>query len=144
MNLKGYGGHTTMIMETLQRNAVKIKQVEIPLRVESLNKFMWAHWRNYANYKTKWHKAMNILLGNNRYSPKKKLKIKITSYRTRMLDDDNFRGGCKPILDYLEKAGYVENDKNITAEYEQIKARMNTTILEIYEESDRKTQRNPF
>jgi hypothetical protein len=110
---------------------VKVKQVEIPLRVESLNKFMWSHWRKYATYKIKWHKALTLILGNSKKPPKKKLEISITSFRSRILDDDNFRGGCKPILDYLEKAGYVDNDKNISAEYKQVKARMDKTILEI-------------
>jgi len=49
--------------------------------------------------------------------------VRITSYRVRELDDENFAWGCKALFDGLQEAGLIKSDsrKDIDREYEQIK-----------------------
>ena len=47
--------------------------------------------------------------------------VKFTCYRKRLLDDDNLRGGLKPVRDCLIAAGFIKDDspKWGVFEYEQ-------------------------
>lgn len=48
------------------------------------------------------------------------LRIAIIGFRSRLLDDDNFRGGCKPLRDAIALwLGTNDSDKNIHWEYAQ-------------------------
>jgi hypothetical protein len=51
----------------------------------------------------------------------RKFKVKFTCYRKRLLDDDNLRGGLKPVRDCLILAGFLKDDspKWGVFEYEQ-------------------------
>ena len=58
-------------------------------------------------------------------------KVKIQSNRTRLLDVDNFVGGCKPIVDALKEYGLIEDDSpdKVKVEYEQKKTNGNFTVI---------------
>lgn len=48
------------------------------------------------------------------------LRVALIGFRVRILDDDNFRGGCKPVRDAIaEWLGMSDSDKNIQWSYAQ-------------------------
>lgn len=49
--------------------------------------------------------------------------VRITSYRVKLLDEDNLRGGCKALADLLKVAGLIEDDspEHIRLETPQVK-----------------------
>ena len=82
---------------------------EIPFKVESLNKFTTGHWRKWHAYKKKLQNALSFRIGWGD-KPETMRYLKIESVRTRLLDDDNLRGGAKPIPDIFEKKHWIKND----------------------------------
>lgn len=64
----------------------------------------------------------------------RRIGVFIVSYRPRLLDDDNFHGGCKPLIDSLRYAGYLKDDNrdNVRVWYEQIKCATKDERTEVY------------
>ena len=52
-----------------------------------------------------------------------RIAIRITGFRSRPLDPDNFAGGCKHIIDGLRYAGLIPGDRQdqISLAFEQVK-----------------------
>lgn len=50
-------------------------------------------------------------------------KVRISRYATRLLDADNFAGGCKYLVDALRHAGLIANDDpaSVALEFGQVK-----------------------
>ena len=66
-----------------------------------------------------------------------KVHATIARYSSGTLDDDNFRGGCKPLVDALKKYGYIYDDspQHFHCEYAQVKCRRGegkTTVRLMY------------
>lgn len=108
---------------------------DIPKKIESGNKFMWAHWSKYNNYKIRWFEILALTVRKNKKRPRKMVHIRITSYRQRFLDDDNLRTGCKPIPDYLARNGWIVDDspEHVSVEYMQERSKETKTIIELME-----------
>ncbi len=64
----------------------------------------------------------------------RRIGVFIVSYRPRLLDDDNFHGGCKPVIDSLRYAGYLNDDDraNVRVWYEQVKCKEDRTEIYIF------------
>lgn len=54
----------------------------------------------------------------------KRARVRITSYRTRLLDKDNAYGGAKPLLDSLKYAGLVPDDSTEAIDYEVLQRKV--------------------
>lgn len=87
------------------------------------NKFHKQHWSVYSNYKKKVCMpkvaAAYVVLGEHHAG--RKMKVTFKCYRKRLLDDDNLRGGLKPVRDCLITVGFIKDDspKWGKFEYEQ-------------------------
>jgi hypothetical protein len=98
-------------------------EVFVPKLVKSLNRFKGRHWSYYNRIKRSWLSALTLILGRGEHHNVFQ-NVKITAYHesTRnFLDDDNFRGGCKPVIDCLKDLGWVKDDslKWVKVKYEQ-------------------------
>lgn len=66
-----------------------------------------------------------------------RVRVRITGYRCRPLDPDNFAGGCKDCIDGLRHAGLLHGDEtwNIILETEQVKVNHKNeqkTVIELF------------
>ena len=98
------------------------KTFEVKKKVRSGNEFIWSCWQKYSSYEKYFLKYIKAALGECPYGiPLEPVKIWITSYRKKMLDDDNLRTGCKPIPDSLKRLGWIIDDAlgYIKIEYDQ-------------------------
>ena len=59
--------------------------------------------------------------------------VKITRFAKQRLDEGNFVGGCKALVDILVRAGLAEDDSPdwISIEYEQVRSIDPKTVIEI-------------
>ena len=51
------------------------------------------------------------------------MRVRITRYAARLLDLDNFAGGCKPLIDAMRKRGLIVDDDpaSVSLEFAQAK-----------------------
>jgi len=100
-------------------------RIVLPLCTPSLNELMRRTGRFLSRDIRKWvrERAFALLIQTsplNRATARR--KIKFTSYRVKKLDDDNLRGGIKPVVDGLVDLGLLHDDSPAwaTFEYEQV------------------------
>lgn len=109
--------------------------VEINEMVVSRNKLDSMHWSKRSKYSKLWEARIIVAFRFRCPQATGKVKIKITSCRPRILDQDNFIGGCKGIIDAMKRLGMIVDDtpKLIDVEYEQVfaPAKEAKTILEV-------------
>lgn len=64
-----------------------------------------------------------------------RITLRITRSSTRLLDADNFAGGCKPVIDQLRYAGFIPDDSpekvEITFTQKKVKKGQEGTLIEI-------------
>jgi hypothetical protein len=64
-----------------------------------------------------------------------RITLRITRSSTRLLDADNFAGGCKPLIDQLRYAGLIPDDSpekvEITFTQRKVKKGQEGTLIEI-------------
>jgi hypothetical protein len=64
-----------------------------------------------------------------------RITVRITRSSTRLLDADNFAGGCKPVIDQLRYAGFIPDDSpekvEITFTQKKVKKGQEGTLIEI-------------
>ena len=83
---------------------------EIPFKTRSLNDFVRAHWSVYSKYKRRVENALSYLIGwGDKPTVKRYLKIE-TVRKILIKDEDNLRGGCKPIPDCFTKKRWIKDD----------------------------------
>jgi hypothetical protein len=74
----------------------------------------YRHWAVYRDLREKWTWLLQAELVWLRLSfvreLRPKMSVNITIYRPRRLDDDNARGGCKPVWDAMKDIGLIRND----------------------------------
>ena len=112
-----------------------VAAMEVPKLIQSNNNFVRAHWTRYQKYKKEWFEVIGWLLRRRPSPPDRKMRIVITSRRKILLDDDNLRGGAKPIPDALKKLNIIRDDSPewFQAEYRQEISAQESTTIEIYE-----------
>lgn len=67
-----------------------------------------------------------------------RITLRITRSSTRLLDADNFAGGCKPLIDQLRYAGLIPDDSpekvEITFTQKKVKKGQEGTLIEIIDQ----------
>ncbi len=79
-------------------------------RIPSQNQFHYAHWRKYAAERDAWFLLLRAQLAPRAQPPQWPVRIRLHSFRTRLLDYANLVGGAKPIPDALMRLGYLKDD----------------------------------
>jgi len=106
----------------------------------SNNKLLRMHWRKRHQLNQEWRDEIYFWCMNNLKSitPKsEKKKVKIISYRKKLIDPDNFTGGLKPCVDALKYSRLIFDDSPEYLELEteqKIDREHQRTIIEIKEE----------
>jgi len=97
-------------------------RIFISKKVESLNVMLKLHWSKRYKLRNEWEREIWALFNGKVPRSNCKMDIKITSCRKKMIDQDNFVGGCKPILDSMKKLGLIVDDSAawVKVEYEQL------------------------
>ena len=127
----------------------KSDTIIIPAITPSLNK-TYSTWKNKYFAEKKLKETYNLLIQSemNKYKIKKagnkeKFAIVIDQVRNKLLDYDNFTGGCKVLLDCLRKKGFIYDDspKYLKSRYQQStlkeakETETKTIITRIYDNS---------
>lgn len=100
-------------------------RIEIPLPTPSLNVLLRMHPQAKKRLRDQYatiFKARATSL--TRAKPGQYRKVWVERRGKRLLDHDNLVGGCKPLIDALERAGLIWRDspRYLTVNYSQIKA----------------------
>lgn len=110
--------------------------IEIPLPTYSLNRIKRMHPHAYRHLRDQYTILMRSHATSvTRARPKQFRRVTITRYGVRLLDTDNLVGGCKPLVDALERAGLIWDDstKHVAIDYNQecVPAKQVRTIVQI-------------
>lgn len=87
--------------------------LQIPEPTPSLNEFTTGHWSRYRSMRKHW--SLLVMVAKNHASigawpPFAKSKVTIVREGVKLLDDDNLKGGCKPIIDSLRDHRLIVDD----------------------------------
>jgi len=85
------------------------KDVFLPRLTQSLNKTLRQHWAANARKNKSWQHDLAWFFPA-RPRTKAFRYMAIVSYRKGTPDDDNLRGGCKPVIDALRRLGWLWDD----------------------------------
>ena len=103
--------------------------------IQSLNHFQGHHWTKKDNETKKWEKAIWAKCQGRPFKAKGKMKVRITSLRTRLLDHDNLIGGAKSLVDAMKRLEMIVDDSPefVEVEYAQQKvgANQSQTVIEL-------------
>lgn len=113
--------------------------IELPFVTPSLNQYLKWHWSKRARFRDQccWlvRQALNSRVTRDTWNCETRLTVNITRYGSRTLDNDNFIGGCKPLLDALHYEGVIFDDTAtwLYARYHQVKdkAKVGTMTIEV-------------
>lgn len=112
-------------------------KLHIDKTILSRNNLDKMHWSKKSAYSKEWEQLIWAATNCRPPSASRKMRVKITASRIRLLDMDNLIGGCKGLLDAIKRLGMIVDDRPeyVEVEYQQIKARpMNAqTIIELEE-----------
>ena len=100
-------------------------RIEIPLPTPSLNVLMRMHPQAKKRLRNQYITIFRAhATAVTRVKPGQFRKVWIERRGKRLLDHDNLVGGCKPLVDALERAGLIWRDspRFVRVEYSQIKA----------------------
>ena len=94
-------------------------QITVFHEIKSANTWLHKHWRIYWKYKDQWCGALDLVKASKGVvvpKNKKFTKIRIVSFRQRLLDWDNLVAGVKPINDWLTRNKFIvdDNSKEVT------------------------------
>lgn len=114
-------------------------KIEIKTLTPSNNKLIRMHFRNYKKFKDRlaWELFAELVDHDDQIpkatNPEDYRKVKLNSYRVSLLDEDNFNGGLKPLIDCMKelKVIYDDSPKYFSYEAEQVK---------VSKKSDQKTE----
>lgn len=98
-------------------------EVFVPKIVIGLNEHKGQHWSYYHRIKKGWLNTLRLMLRTGEHNNEFRY-VEIIAYhdsRRNFLDDDNFRGGCKPVVDCLKNLGWIKDDSLnwVKVEYDQ-------------------------
>ena len=103
--------------------------IDLPFATESLNTLMAWKFHQGTRWKYRDHKRdmVNALraFGGMLNQTTKPMRVTFTRYSAGELDDDNLRGGFKPLRDALKSVGLIvdDNSKWLEAHYRQVKTK---------------------
>ena len=78
-------------------------------RVPSQNQSQYRHWSLYMKEKELWYVLIRAHLSP-RQSVQEPVRLRLVSYRNRLVDFANLVGGAKPIPDALVRLGWLKDD----------------------------------
>lgn len=99
--------------------------IEIPMPTPSLNRLQRMHFHARKRLRDQYERICRARASSlHRARPGEHKCIRIERHAARELDHDNFVGGCKPLVDALNRAGLIwdDNPKHLRVEYRQVKA----------------------
>ena len=107
----------------------------MPKKIESQNVYNSWHWSRRAgngkrSEKINWYWSILSACGRGKRKPY--FEVFIVSFRKRLLDNGNFIGGCKPLIDAIVDAKLLKNDdvKSCKIHYRQFrKIREEKTVI---------------
>jgi len=79
-------------------------------QLKSGNIFLRMHWAARARYKETWMAAVGFHWHRQSKKPDVRRMVTIVSHRRKILDDDNLRTGCKPLVDVLVELNLLRDD----------------------------------
>jgi hypothetical protein len=79
-------------------------------RMASQNQFQYKHWRSYTAERDAWWLLIRSQLPPRSAAPDHPVRLRLHSFRTRLVDYANLVGGAKPIPDVLIRLGYLKDD----------------------------------
>jgi len=110
--------------------------IEISVATLSRNQLDSMHWSNRSKYSKNWQSLIYAAFKFKCPKASGKVFLKITGYRPRLLDHDNFIGGCKGVLDAMKRLGIILDDSPdfIEVQYEQrkVKNAETKTVFEFF------------
>lgn len=88
-----------------------------------LNKLHWSAVRGRGGYRDEWYWHVKLAIGTHNKPREEFCYVRIVRIAKRHLDQDNFIGGCKYLLDGLREFGHIKDDstKCVKVIYEQKK-----------------------
>jgi len=109
--------------------------LDLPMAVQSLNYLNKCHWakRNRLLGQWQWLVKAAVLNDRIRVHVIPKAKITIERYGPKKLDNDNFVGGAKGLVDSLVREGFLVDDSpdHLVAQYIQHIDKTPRTIVHI-------------
>ena len=109
--------------------------LDLPMAVHSLNAMAKMHWAKRNRIRGQWQwlvraAVLNAKIRVKRFDP---AKVTIERFGPRKLDDDNFRGGAKQLMDSLVAEGFLADDspEHLVAQYIQHISKTARTIVRI-------------
>lgn len=89
--------------------------ITVPVPTNSPNEWVWKHWSKYREIKKAWlsrlHAACIHHCGIGKFGhPIENASLTIERLGLRELDEDNLKGGVKPVIDSLIQLGFLAND----------------------------------
>jgi len=124
---KGHGGSRNRKSRSGTRKAVeqigtatfdktpRKLEITVPVPTPSSNQWVWKHWSAYRDIKKDWLKRLHAasvhhcglgLFGKSIENA----SLTIERFGLRELDEDNLKGGVKPVIDSLIQLGFLAND----------------------------------
>ncbi|MBP9786044.1 MAG: hypothetical protein KBC72_00430 [Acinetobacter sp.] len=100
--------------------------ITIPLKIPSLNEILRTHWSASRKLKKQWRFFFPY------WTHETFSHVTITCHRPRLLDYDNFVGGCKSlVVDNFKDAGYIKDDslKHVSITYEQVQSSKEKIVI---------------
>lgn len=117
---------------------IKLDIPDVPL---SLNRVLPMHWTARRKYKLNWLSYMYMWLPNDKrvlqgcHAERRKMRVTITLFHSRLFDRDNAFGACKVIFDALRDALLLYDDRpeflESHVEQQKYPHRMRHTLIEI-------------
>ena len=104
----------------------------------TLNQALRWHWMKRHRYNEGWYVRMIGEAGRPTGDPVGKARLTINVYRSRFQDKDNMYGSVKPIVDAINKLGWIIDDdrKNLDLKVDEIKAKRKDQRTEIFLEGE--------
>jgi hypothetical protein len=78
-------------------------------RVPSQNASQYRHWSAYTRERDAWFILLRAKLPP-KAPPDEPVRVRLHSFRTKLVDYANLVGGAKPIPDSLIRLGYIKDD----------------------------------
>ncbi len=111
--------------------------IEFPLPTPSLNQWQRMHFHAKKRLRDRYTTLFRVYATQiTKAKPREFKRVRIVRHGVRMLDHDNMVGGCKPLMDALERAELIYSDapQYVAVSYEQQKASATRTktVVSVY------------
>lgn len=89
--------------------------ITVPVPTNTPNEWVWKHWSAYRDIKKGWLKRLHAAsirhCGRGIFGqPIENASLTIERRGLKELDEDNLKGGVKPVIDSLIQLGFLAND----------------------------------